>query len=303
MALLFKGIEGVQSSLSLAPFTWFRVGGAADYFCLAKTMDHLKSLLKAKPNDMPVTILGAGSNVIIRDGGIEGLVIRLGSGFGQTEQVSDTEIIIGAGALDMRVATGLASLGLSGFEFLSGVPGTLGGAVKMNAGCYGRETADILQEAYFISFEGEAFTLSNEELSFGYRHSQMPENAICVGLKAKGVPGNADRIKADIAELKRGREESQPIKEKTGGSSFANPDPPATADQRKSWKLIDEAGMRGARLGGAQVSKKHCNFLLNLGEATASDLENLGEKVRAAVKTKSGVDLKWEIKRLGRYRS
>lgn len=284
---------------ALAPFTWFRVGGAADALFLPKDEDDLAAFLAELDPLIPVTVLGAASNVIVRDGGIVGVVVRLGPSFGKVS-TDGLRVTAGAAALDARVSVAAANAGIAGLEFFSGVPGTIGGALRMNAGCYGRETKDVLVEARALNRKGERVTLTNADFHFSYRHTEAPEDLIFLEAAFEGTPDDPAAIIERIEALKARRETTQPIREKTGGSTFANPDPPGTPNQRSSWKLIDEAGMRGAKRGGAQVSELHCNFLLNLGDATAADIEGLGEDVRAAVKAKSGVELRWEIKRIGR---
>ncbi|RYY92936.1 MAG: UDP-N-acetylmuramate dehydrogenase, partial [Alphaproteobacteria bacterium] len=241
----------------------------------------------------------AASNVIVRDGGIVGVVVRLGPSFGKVS-TEGLRVTAGAAALDARVSVAAANAGIAGMEFFSGVPGTIGGALRMNAGCYGRETKDVLVEAHALNRQGKRVTLTNADFHFTYRHTEASEDLIFVEAVFEGAQDKPAAITERIEALKARRETTQPIREKTGGSTFANPDPPGTPNQRSSWKLIDEAGMRGAKRGGAQVSELHCNFLLNLGDATAADIEGLGEDVRAAVKAKSGVELRWEIKRIGR---
>jgi UDP-N-acetylmuramate dehydrogenase len=283
----------------LAPFTWFRVGGAADALFLPKDEDDLADFLSKLDPIIPVTVLGAASNVIVRDGGIAGVVVRLGPAFGKVA-AEGLRVTAGAAALDSRVSVAAANAGIAGMEFFSGVPGTIGGALRMNAGCYGRETKDVLVEARALTRKGERVQLTNADFHFTYRHTEAPEDLIFIEAVFEGTKDEPAAILERIEALKQRRETTQPIREKTGGSTFANPDPPGTPNQRSSWKLVDEAGMRGARRGGAQVSELHCNFLLNTGEATAADIEGLGEDVRAAVKAKSGVELRWEIKRIGR---
>ncbi len=283
----------------LAPFTWFRVGGAADALFLPKDEADLAEFLSKLDPIIPVTILGAASNVIVRDGGIAGVVVRLGPSFGKVT-ADGLRVTAGAAALDGRVSVAAAHAGIAGLEFFSGVPGTIGGALRMNAGCYGRETKDVLVEAYALDRKGRRVTLKNADFHFSYRHTEAAEELIFVEAVFEGTKDDPAAILERIEALKARRETTQPIREKTGGSTFANPDPPGTPNQRSSWKLIDEAGMRGHRRGGAQVSELHCNFLLNVGDATAADIEGLGEDVRAAVKAKSGVELRWEIKRIGR---
>lgn len=283
----------------LKPYTWFRVGGPADVLFLPVDADDLVAFLKASPADVPVTVLGAASNVIVRDGGIEGVVIKLTPAFGKI-RINQSQVIAGAAALDARVSMEAARFGLGGLEFFSGVPGTIGGALRMNAGCYERETGDVLIEATALTRKGDWVTLSNRDFGYSYRHSEAPDDLIFIEAVFQGKPDKPEAVKERIAALKARRQEAQPIREKTGGSTFANPDPPGTPDQRKSWKLIDAAGMRGATRGGAQVSEKHCNFLINISDATAADIEGLGEEVRAKVREMSGVELRWEIKRIGR---
>ncbi len=283
----------------LAPFTWFRVGGPADALFLPKDEDDLADFLANLDPIIPVTILGAASNVIVRDGGIAGVVVRLGPSFGKIS-ANGLTVTAGAAALDGRVSVAAANAGIAGLEFFSGVPGTIGGALRMNAGCYGAETKDVLVEARAVNRQGQRVTLSNADFHFTYRHTEAGEDLIFTEALFRGTQDDPAAIAERIDALKARRETTQPIREKTGGSTFANPDPPGTPNQRSSWKLIDAAGMRGHKRGGAQVSELHCNFLLNTGAATAADIECLGEEVRTAVKANSGVELRWEIKRIGR---
>jgi UDP-N-acetylmuramate dehydrogenase len=283
----------------IAPFTWFRVGGPADALFLPKDEQDLADFLKALPSDVPVTVLGASSNVIVRDGGIEGVVIRLTPPFGKIT-TDGLRVRAGAAVLDARVSQLAAEAGIAGLEFFSGVPGTIGGALRMNAGCYDRETKDVLIEAIALDRKGNRVVLRHADFGFSYRHTEASEELIFIEALFEGTKDDPAAISARIDALKARREQTQPIRERTGGSTFANPDPPGTPNQRRAWKLVDEAGMRGHRRGGAQVSELHCNFLINTGNATAEDIEGLGEDVRAAVKTKSGVELRWEIKRIGR---
>lgn len=295
----------------LAPFTWFRVGGAADAMFLPEDEADLAAFLKALPEAIPVTVLGVGSNTIVRDGGIEGVVIRLmGKYWGQTTLLADGQLEARAGALDLSVAKAAAEHGLSGLSFLSGIPGTIGGALRTNAGCYGRELKDVLTTLHGVTRSGDVVTyqgavadLGLPQIGFSYRHSDLPPDVIVTRVVLSGN-GEADPevLRAEIAAHQERRAETQPIKDKTGGSTFANPDPPGTPDARSSWKLIDAAGCRGLRVGGAMVSEKHCNFLINTGDATAADIEALGELVRARVLAHSGVDLRWEIRRIGRLK-
>lgn len=286
---------------ALAPYTWFRVGGAADALFLPKDEDDLAALLAALPCEVPITVLGVGSNTIVRDGGISGLVIRLmGAYWGQID-ISGAQVTARAGALDLAVAKAAAKAGVSGLSFLSGIPGTLGGAIRTNAGCYGCELSDVLISVRALSRDGNVETFEHTDIAFGYRHSHFPTDRIVTSLTlASNGNEQPEILQAEIAEHQARRAQTQPIKDKTGGSTFANPDPPGTPNPRSAWKLIDAAGCRGLRVGGAQVSKKHCNFLINTNDATAADIEALGELVRARVLATSGVDLRWEIRRIGR---
>ena len=285
---------------SLAPFTWFRVGGPADALFLPADEDDLSTFLAALPTEIPVTVLGVGSNVIVRDGGVGGVVIRLaGRAWAKVEPLEGSRIRAGAGALDSMVAKGAARAGVAGLEFYVGVPGTIGVALTMNAGCYGRETKDVLVEATAMSRAGERMTIPLAQFGFTYRHNALPEGLVFLDATFQGAPDDPAAVTARMAAITAQREASQPIREKTGGSTFKNP---ITDDGEKlsAWRLVDEAGMRGHRRGGAQVSEKHANFLINTGEASAAYIEGLGEDVRAAVKQKHGVQLDWEIKRIGR---
>ena len=294
----------MMKNAALAPYTWFRVGGAADLLFLPADEDDLADFLKALPEHVPVTVLGVGSNTIVRDGGIEGAVIRLMGGYWGQAETSSEGLVAGAGALDLRVAKAAAKAGISGLSFLSGIPGSIGGAVRTNAGCYGRELRDVLIALHGVTRNGERIRIAADDIGFSYRHTDLPSDIVVTRLELRGEAG-ADPIalEAEIAAHQERRAETQPITEKTGGSTFANPDPPGTPDARSSWKLIDAAGCRGLRVGGAMVSEKHCNFLINTGDATAADIEALGELVRARVLDHSGVDLRWEIRRIGRIQS
>lgn len=284
----------------LAPFTWFRVGGPADAVFLPADADDLSAFLRALPNDIAVLPIGVGSNLIVRDGGVEGIVIRLaGRAWAQIEALGDARIKAGAGALDSMVAKAAAKAGIAGLEFYVGVPGTIGGALTMNAGCYGRETKDVLVEATAMNRAGERITIPAAEFGFTYRHNALPDGLIFLDATFQGTPDAPEAVSARMTEITSKREGSQPIREKTGGSTFKNPLAP-NGDKLSAWMCVDEAGMRGHKRGGAQVSELHANFLINTGEATAADIEGLGEDVRAAVKAKSGVELQWEIKRVGR---
>jgi UDP-N-acetylmuramate dehydrogenase len=276
----------------LSGITWFRVGGPAEVMFRPADREDLLDFLAAKPADVPVTVLGVASNVLIRDGGLPGVVLRLGRGFADI-RAEGSDILCGAAALDLNVATGARQAGIAGLEFLSGVPGTIGGAVRMNAGAYGKETKDVLVWAEAADPQGKVHRLSNAELAFEYRNSALPADWICLGARLAGSPGDPAEIEARMKEIQSQRADSQPIRSRTGGSTFKNP------PGHKAWQLIDAAGCRGLTVGGAMVSEKHCNFLINTGTASAADLENLGEEVRRRVKESSGVELQWEIKRLG----
>jgi UDP-N-acetylmuramate dehydrogenase len=295
-----KLIEGA----ALAPYTWFRVGGPADVLFLPEDETDLAGFLGALDPAVPVTALGVGSNLIVRDGGIPGVVIRLmGRAWGEVMKTGELELTAGAGALDLAVAKAAAKHGMTGLEFLSGIPGSLGGATRTNAGCYGRELKDVLIRLEGVTRTGErrVFGEGHAPVHFSYRHTDLPEDFIVTRLVLRGAGmGDAGEIASSIETLQARRAETQPIREKTSGSTFANPDPPGTPDQRSAWRLIDAAGCRGLKVGGAQVSPMHCNFLINTGEATAADLEALGELVRARVLETSGVSLRWEVRRIGR---
>lgn len=293
----------------LAPYTWFRVGGPADALFLPADEEDLAAFLRALDPAIPVTVLGVGSNLIIRDGGLEGAVVRLmGKYWGEIEALDGITLSARAGALDLAVAKAAAASGITGLEFLSGIPGSLGGATRTNAGCYGAELRDRLvalhgfrRDGTRVAYRGPGKPGALPEAHFSYRHTDLPDDFIVTRLVLEGTgTDNPEKIAADIAALQARRGETQPIKEKTSGSTFANPDPPGTPDQRSAWKLIDAAGCRGLKVGGAQVSPLHCNFLINTGTATAADIEALGELVRARVLETSGVDLRWEVRRMGR---
>ncbi|HEY3951624.1 UDP-N-acetylmuramate dehydrogenase [Phenylobacterium sp.] len=286
----------------LGPFTWFRVGGPADVLFLPQDEADLAGFLKALDPSVPVTLLGVGSNTLVRDGGVDGVVIRLGKAFATVEPKGDSRIFAGAAVLDATLAREAAKAGIAGLEFYRGVPGAIGGALVMNAGCYGSETKDVLVEAYALTRSGERLTLSNADLAYSYRKSARAaaEPLIFLGGLFEGRPDDPDAITARMDEITARREQTQPIREKTGGSTFKNP------PGHSSWKLVDEAGWRGkpfsvsGRGGGAMFSPLHANFLINTGDATAADLEGLGEAVRADVRARTGVELEWEIKRIGR---
>ena len=285
---------------ALAPFTWFRVGGPAEVLFLPADEEDLSDFLRDLPPDTPVTVLGVGSNVIVRDGGVPGVVVRL-AGRHFAEVVIDEEdglIIAGAGALDAAVARAAANAGLAGLEFYAGIPGTIGGALTMNAGCYGSETKDVLVSAWGLTRQGQRIDLALADFGYTYRHSNAPADIIWMEATYRGVADAPEDVAARIHEITSRRETTQPIREKTGGSTFKNP------EGHSSWKLVDDAGWRGKLRaetgGGAKFSELHANFMINPGEATAADIEALGEAVRADVLAKTGVQLDWEIKRIGR---
>ena len=282
----------VQAEAPLAAQSWFRVGGAAEILVRPASAADLGRFLKALPHDVPVTILGAASNVIIRDGGIAGVVIRLARGFADVAVEADG-VVAGAAALDATVAEHAAAAGLAGLEFLSGIPGSIGGAVAMNAGAYGGDIAGCLDWAEFVTRSGELVRVPAAALAFAYRHARLPAGAIAVRARLRAQGGDPVAIAARMAAIRASREATQPVRARTGGSTFRNP-PGQTA-----WELIDAAGGRGLVRGGAQVSEKHCNFLINAGGATAADLEGLGEELRRRVQDMSAVVLEWEIKRIG----
>jgi UDP-N-acetylmuramate dehydrogenase len=289
----------LTSNADLAPFTWFRVGGPAELLFQPADEEDLAAFLAALPAEIPVTVIGLGSNLIIRDGGIPGVTIRLGGkAFGEIEVLADNRLRAGTAAPDVKVARAAAEAGIGKLAFFRGIPGSIGGALKMNAGAHGGETTDVLIEARGIDRKGQMHQFSHAQMGFSYRHSGFADDIIMTSALFQGVAGNSAAILAEMDRITAAREASQPIKDKTGGSTFANPyDKDGT--KLSAWKVIDAAGCRGLRIGGAQVSEMHCNFLINTGDATAADIENLGEEVRRRVKDHSGIELRWEIKRIG----
>ena len=277
----------------LAPLTWFRAGGNAEVRFRPADADDLADFLSMLPADIPVTVIGVGSNLLVRDGGVPGVVIHLGRSFMNITIEGDTHIRAGTAALDVAVARAAQEAGITGLEFYRGIPGSVGGALRMNAGAYGGETKDVLVEAVAIDRQGKRHVLSNADMQYRYRHSGVSDDFIFVEALFRGRPDDKDAILARMNEITSSRETTQPVRMRTGGSTFKNP------EGHKSWQLIDAAGCRGLKRGGAQVSELHCNFLINTGDATASDLEELGEEVRARVKATSGVTLEWEIRRIG----
>lgn len=277
---------------NLGRHMWFKVGGAAEIVFSPADLTDLQDFLAGTPDDILVTIIGAGSNLLIRDGGVPGVVIRLGAAFSQLEFHGDAARV-GAAALDITVARAAARENKAGLAFLSGIPGAIGGALRMNAGAYGVEIKDVLISARAVNRAGVLIESTHDSLGFSYRHCDAPDDWIFVGAELRVQAGDPDAIAAQMTEIAKARGESQPIRTRTGGSTFKNP------PGQKAWELVDKAGCRGLRKGGAQVSEQHCNFLINTGDATAADLEDLGEDVRRRVLEDSGVALEWEIKRIG----
>jgi UDP-N-acetylmuramate dehydrogenase len=276
----------------LAELTWFRVGGPAQVLFMPEDEDDLCYFLRELPREIPVTTVGLGSNLIVRDGGVAGVVVRLGRGFGEVT-VDGTSIRAGAAVPDVKVARAAQEAGIAGLSFLRGIPGSIGGALRMNGGAYGGETKDVLVEARGVDRGGSVRTYSNADMHFSYRHCGVADDVIFTQALFAGQPGDAAAIAAEMNKITESREATQPVKSRTGGSTFKNP------PGHKAWQLVDAAGCRGLRIGGAEVSEMHCNFLINLGGATAADIEMLGETVRERVKKNSGIDLAWEIKRIG----
>ena len=277
---------------AIARATWFRVGGTAEILFEPADRDDLAAFMAQRPDDADVTIIGAGSNLLIRDGGIPGITLRLGRAFSDIN-IDGDRVSAGAGAIDVTVSRAARDAGLGGLEFLSGIPGTIGGALRMNAGAYGRELKEILIEAEAVSDDGAIHRVTTEALGYSYRHSTAPEDWIFTAAILRGQTEEPDVIAARMAEITEAREDTQPIRSRTGGSTFKNP------PDKKAWKLIEAAGCRGLMRGGALVSNVHCNFLINTGSATAADLEGLGEEVRRRVLDQSGISLEWEIRRVG----
>ena len=277
----------------LAPLVWFKSGGTAEWLFEPADADDLADFLRQLDPSVPVMALGLGSNMIVRDGGVSGVVVRLGKPFAKVEVLDDVTLRCGGGASGILVSSTARDAGIAGVEFLRSIPGTVGGFVRMNGGAYGRETCEILVECDVVLRTGERLTLSNEDLHYSYRHSELPEQAVVVSATFRGEPGDPKAIQAEMDRIALAREESQPLRSRTGGSTFKNP------PGHKAWALIDAAGCRGLTIGGAQVSEKHCNFLLNLGSATSAEIEALGEEVRRRVQANSNITLEWEIQRIG----
>ena len=285
----------VQAEAPLAPFTWFRTGGPAEWLVRPADAEDLMVLLRDRPAGIALTVIGAASNLLVRDGGLRGVVVKLARGFSDVTVEADG-VVAGAAALDATVAEHAAAAGLAGLEFLSGIPGSIGGAVAMNAGAYGTEVKDVLDWAEFAT-PSDLLRLDAAELGFAYRRAVLPEGGIVTRARFHASLGDTVAIAGRMREIRASREATQPVRARTGGSTFKNP------PGGKAWALIDAAGCRGLRIGDAQVSEKHCNFLLNLGNATAAELEDLGETVRARVAAQSGITLDWEIRRIGEKRA
>lgn len=283
----------LEANAALADLTWFRAGGAAEVLFSPADEADLADFLKNTPQDIPVYVIGVGSNLLVRDGGVPGVVIRLGRGFADVTDEPEYRVRAGTAALDVRVARFAYEKSIDALTFLRGIPGTIGGALRMNAGAYGGETKDILIEARAVDRSGNIHVLTNADMKYSYRHCGAPEDLVFTEALFQGRPGNQADIAAAMDKITESREATQPIKSRTGGSTFKNP------PNNKSWQLIDKAGMRGFAVGPAKVSELHCNFLINEGGATASQIEELGETVRARVKETSGIELDWEIKRIG----
>jgi UDP-N-acetylmuramate dehydrogenase len=295
LTALMPDLRGRMSANEpLAPYTWFRVGGPAQVLFSPADEDDLAYFLAGLPREIPVTVIGLGSNLVVRDGGVPGVVIRLGAkGFGDIVVEEGARLRVGAAVPDVKAARAAADAGIDGLAFYRGIPGGIGGALRMNAGAHGGETKDTLIEARGVDRAGTIRVFSNADMGFSYRHSEAPEDVIFTQARFQGRPGDPSEIHAEMERITQAREASQPIREKTGGSTFKNP------EGHKAWRLIDAAGCRGLAIGDAQVSEMHCNFLINRGSATAGDIEALGEEVRRRVKAHSGVLLHWEIKRIG----
>jgi UDP-N-acetylmuramate dehydrogenase len=284
---------GLTRDAPLAPLVWFKSGGKAEWLFEPRDEEDLVRFVRNLDAHVPVMALGLGSNLIVRDGGIPGVVIRLGKPFAKIEKIDDVTLRCGGGASGILVSSTARDAGIAGFEFLRGIPGTVGGFVRMNGGAYGREVSDILLSARIVLRSGDVVEWSREKLGYTYRHSEVPAGAIVIDAVFRGAAGDPQAIGAEMDAIARAREESQPLRSRTGGSTFKNP------PGHKAWALIDAAGCRGLRIGDAQVSEKHCNFLLNLGSARSAEIEALGEEVRRRVEEKTHVKLEWEIQRVG----
>ena len=283
----------LRAQVPLAPRTWLRVGGPAEAIFQPADAQDLVSFLATRPSEIPVTPLGVASNILVRDGGIDGVVVKLAGPLAEVEVEGD-RLVVGAGATDRMIAITAQKAGLAGLEFYIGIPGTMGGGVRMNAGAFGGETAEVVERVIALAPDGKQHELTAVEMAFGYRHSALPEGWIAIAAVLRGVPGDGDAIRARMLAIKAEREAAQPLRVATGGSTFKNP------PGHRAWQLIDAAGCRGLRHGKAMVSSKHCNFLINTGGASAAELEELGEMVRERVQAQSGIALEWEIHRIGR---
>ena len=283
----------LEANASMAPLSWFRTGGPAEALFTPADEDDLAYFLAYLPADVPVLVVGLGSNLLVRDGGVPGVVIRLGKPFAEVSVEGGQRIRAGAGAPDVKVASTAAKAGIAGLTFFRGIPGSIGGALRMNGGAYGGETKDVLVEATGLTRTGERVTLANGDMGFTYRHSAVPDDVIFTQATFEGRPGDPATIQAEMNAITEARSSTQPVNTRTGGSTFKNP------PGHKAWQVIDAAGCRGLRVGAAQVSELHCNFLINHGGASAADIEALGEEVRRRVREHSGVELEWEIKRVG----
>ncbi len=292
--LVMPQVEGrLTEGAPLAPLVWFKSGGHAEYLFEPKDIADLQAFLRELDPAVPVMALGLGSNLIVRDGGVRGVVVRLGKAFAKVTCTDAVTLDSGAGASGILVSSTARDKCIAGLEFLRSIPGTVGGFVRMNGGAYGGEVKDILRDCDVVMRDGTLATLSVDELHYSYRHSELPDGAIVVAARFVGRPGESDAIQAEMDRISASREASQPLRSKTGGSTFKNP------DGHKAWQLVDAAGCRGLQVGGAQVSEKHTNFLINTNDATSADIEALGEEVRARVQAHSGVELTWEIQRVG----
>lgn len=294
MAATLPKVAGkLTADAPLAPLVWFKTGGPARWLFEPRDVDDLAGFLADLDPAVPVMALGLGSNLIVRDGGFPGVVVRLGKTFAKVMPVDAVTLDCGGGASGILVSSTARDAGIAGLEFLRSIPGTVGGFVRMNGGAYGGEVKDILVDADIVMRNGAVKTLPVEELGYSYRHSELPDGAIVVAARFRGTPGDPRSIQSEMDRISDSREASQPLRSRTGGSTFKNP------EGRKAWQLVDEAGCRGFKIGGAQVSEKHTNFLINTGDATSADIEALGEEVRRRVKAKSGIELEWEIQRVG----
>lgn len=294
MALDLPRVAGkLTANAPLAPLVWFKSGGAAEWLFEPRDLADLQAFLRDLDPAVPVMALGLGSNLIVRDGGVPGVVVRLGKAFAQVVPTGAVTLGCGGGASGILVSSTARDAGIAGLEFLRSIPGTVGGFVRMNGGAYGGEVRDILEDCDVVLRSGELVTLPLAELGYSYRHSELPEGAIVVAARFRGRPGDPAEIQSEMDRISASREASQPLRSKTGGSTFKNP------DGHKAWELVDKAGCRGLVRGGAQVSEKHTNFLINTGDATSTEIEDLGDEVRRRVRAASGVELEWEIQRVG----